>query len=196
MSGAARQAAPGGGSCRGGLRFAKVARRRGFGVGSLSPEGQGSNTRAKPNERRCVRKSAFGLGVSLRGRRRGGEPGLKRSCGLFLPGERPGLWPGAASAGQGVWSHAQRASSSDSPRLFEQSERSERSEFRGGPRNRAPQSSRRAAAPAEAKRRAPHERAFAAPPHTRRRLHSTVSATIHSLCMPSSKKPESSSPAA
>ena len=80
-------------------------------------------------------KGAFGLGASLRGRRRGAE---------------------------GAWPRAQRASSSDSPRLSECSERSERSEFCGGPRDRAPQSSRRAAATAEAKRRAQPERAFAA----------------------------------
>ena len=126
-------------------------------VNSLSPKGRGG--RAK---RRCSRKGACGLGAALRGRRHGGEPGLKRSCGPFLPGERPGLWPGVACTGHGVWPRAQRASSSDSPRLFEQSERSERSECRGRPRERAPQSNRRAAATAEAKRRAQPERAFAA----------------------------------
>jgi hypothetical protein len=66
---------------------------------------------------RWFRKGVFGPGVALRGRRRGA---------------------------QGAWPRAQRASSSDSPRLFEQSERSERSEFRGGPRDRAPERSRRA----------------------------------------------------
>jgi hypothetical protein len=66
---------------------------------------------------RWFRKGVFGPGVALRGRRRGA---------------------------QGAWPRAQRASTTDSPRLFEHNERSEWSEFRGGPRDRAPQSSRRA----------------------------------------------------
>ena len=134
-------------------------------VNSLSPKGRGS--RAK---RRCSRKGACGLGAALRGRRQGGEPGLKRSCGPFLPGERPGLWPGAACTGQGVWPRAQRASSSDSPRLFEQSERSERSEFRGGPRDRT---RRAVVAPRRPPRRsdAPSPNAPLPPPRSRASSH-------------------------
>jgi len=33
---------------------------------------------------------------------RAGEPGHERSCGPFVPGERPGLWPGAACKARGV----------------------------------------------------------------------------------------------
>ncbi len=43
---------------------------------------------------------------------------------------------------QGPWPRAQRASLTDSSRLSERRERSERSEFRDGPRTRAPQGSR------------------------------------------------------
>jgi len=46
-----------------------------------------------------------------------------------------------------------RASSSDSPRLFERSERSERSEFRGATSDRAPQGSRPAGPTAASERR-------------------------------------------
>ncbi len=80
-------------------------------------------------------KGAWALGSALRGRRRGAQ------------GSRP---------------RAQRASLTDSPRLFERRERSERSEFSGGPRDRAPQGSRCAASTAEAKRTAQRPRAFAA----------------------------------
>ena len=69
--------------------------------------------------------------------------------------------------GQGAWPRAERASLTDSPRLFERSERSERSEFCGGPCDRAPERSRREAATAEAKRRARPARAFAAPTFAR-----------------------------
>ena len=51
----------------------------------------------------------------------------------------------APRSGRSSWPRAQRASSSDSSRLFEHSERSERSEFRDGPRVRAPQGTLRAA---------------------------------------------------
>ena len=72
---------------------------------------------------------------------------------LFDRGEKP--WqqrraragrsaPRRRREAQGLWPRAQRASSTDSPRLFERSERSERSEFGGGPRDRASQGSRRA----------------------------------------------------
>jgi hypothetical protein len=80
-------------------------------------------------------KGAWALGSALRGRRRGA---------------------------QGLRPRAQRASPSDSPRLFEWRERSERSEFSGGPRDRAPEGSRCAASTAEAKRTAQRPRAFAA----------------------------------
>jgi hypothetical protein len=83
----------------------------------------------------CVSEGAWALGSALRGRRRGA---------------------------QGLRPRAQRASPSDSPRLFEWRERSERSEFSGGPRDRAPQGSRCAASTAEAKRTAQRPRAFAA----------------------------------
>ena len=62
---------------------------------------------------------------------------------------------------QGSWPRAQRASTTDSSRLFERRERSERSELSDGPRDRAPQGSRSAAATAEAKRRGLPARAFA-----------------------------------
>jgi hypothetical protein len=62
---------------------------------------------------------------------------------------------------QGSWPRAQRASTSDSSRLFERRERSERSELSDGPRDRAPQGSRRKAATASAKRRGLPARAFA-----------------------------------
>ena len=58
---------------------------------------------------------------------------------------RPGVRERRREA-QGMWPRAQRASSSDLPRLFERSERSERSEFCGRPRDRASQGSRRACA--------------------------------------------------
>ena len=54
-----------------------------------------------------------------------------------------------------------RASSSDSPRLFERSERSERSEFPGGPRDRAPEGIRSEAEDAAHERRRTPARGFA-----------------------------------
>ena len=108
----------------------REARGRGLPIGA--PPSVSEGTVGLPQR---FSKGAFGLGASLRGRRRGAE---------------------------GAWPRAQRVLSSDSPRLSEHSERSERSEFCGGPRDRAPQSSRRAATTAEAKRRAQPERAFAA----------------------------------
>ena len=62
---------------------------------------------------------------------------------------------------QGSWPRAQRASLTDSSPLSECSERSERSEFGDGPRDRAPQGSRRAAPTASPKRRSLPARAFA-----------------------------------
>jgi len=62
---------------------------------------------------------------------------------------------------QGSWPRAQRASTTDSSRLFERRERSERSELSDGPRDRAPQGSRSAAETASAKRRGLPARAFA-----------------------------------
>jgi len=56
---------------------------------------------------------------------------------------------------------AARASTSDSRRLFERSERSERSEFRRGPRDRAPQGSRPAGPTAVHERRRIPGRGFA-----------------------------------
>jgi len=56
---------------------------------------------------------------------------------------------------------AARASSSDSPRLFERSERSERSEFLGEPRDRAPEGIRSAAQDAAHERRRIPARGFA-----------------------------------
>ena len=70
--------------------------------------------------------------------------------------------PGRRRAAQGSRPRAQRASLTDSPRLFERSERSERSEFRGGPRDRAAQGSRRAAPAASVKRPGLPGPAFAA----------------------------------
>jgi hypothetical protein len=62
---------------------------------------------------------------------------------------------------QGSWPRAQRASTTDSSRLFERRERSERSELSDGPRDRAPQGSRSAAETASAKRRGLPACAFA-----------------------------------
>ena len=83
-----------------------------------------ANTNTRGLRGRCCPAGRFGW-------RRAGEPGRKQSSGLFLPGERPGLWPGAACIGQGRGRRAQRASLSDSPRLSEHREHSERSEFCG-----------------------------------------------------------------
>ena len=65
----------------------------------------------------------------------------------------------------------QRASCSDSSRLFERSERSERSEFRDGPRDRAPQGTLRAAKGCRIR----------APAHTRPRL--CLAQTMESIPM-------------
>jgi len=60
-----------------------------------------------------------------------------------------------------VAARAQRAlRSSDSPRLFERSERSERSEFLGGPRDRAPEGIRSEAEDAAHERRRIPARGF------------------------------------
>ena len=75
---------------------------------------------------------------------------------------------------QGSWPRAQRASTTDSSRLFERRERSERSELSDGPRDRAPQGSRSFAATASAKRRGLPARAFA---RADRRTHSGRSRT-------------------
>jgi len=74
----------------------------------------------------------------------------------------------------------QRASSTVSPRLFERSERSERSELRDGPRARVPQGSRRAAPPASLKRCGLPGRAFAAP--TPRGVHEASPTTWTHRC--------------
>ena len=63
---------------------------------------------------------------------------------------------------QGLRPRAQRASTTDSPRVIERSERSSRSEFCGGPQARASQGSRCAAPTAEAGRRRPGAHGFAA----------------------------------
>jgi len=89
---------------------------------------------------------------------------------------------------QGSWPRAQRASTTDSSRLFERRERSERSELSDGPRDRAPQGSRRAAPTASAKRRGLPARAFA---RADRRTQSGRSRTaqgrkqtlVHPLCL-------------
>ena len=63
---------------------------------------------------------------------------------------------------QGSWPRAQRVRDLTCRRLFERSERSERSEFGDGPRDRAPEGSRPAGPTAEAKRRSPPTGALAA----------------------------------
>jgi len=68
---------------------------------------------------------------------------------------------------QGSWPRAQRASTTDSSRLFERRERSERSELSDGPRDRAPQGSRSAAETASAKRRGLPARADRGTPSSR-----------------------------
>jgi hypothetical protein len=63
---------------------------------------------------------------------------------------------------QGFRPRAQRASLTDSSRLFEQRERSERREFSDGPQDRASQGSRCEASTASVARPGPPQRAFAA----------------------------------
>jgi hypothetical protein len=75
---------------------------------------------------------------------------------------------------QGSWPRAQRASTTDSSRLFERNERSECSEFCDGPRDRAPQGSRCAAPTASAKRRGLPARAFARADRRMQSGHSTA----------------------
>ena len=89
------------------------------------------------------------------------------------------VWAGCCApvrrrGAQGSWPRAQRASTTDSSRLFERRERSERSELSDGPRDRAPQGSRSAAETASAKRRGLPARAFARADH---RTHSGCSRT-------------------
>jgi hypothetical protein len=104
-------------------------------------------TKSRPGRAFCERHRAGRLlraprcSTPSRGRVAGGAPLRRRGA-------------------QGSGPRAQRASMTDSPRLFERSERSERSEFGGGPRGRAPQGSHRAAVTAAAKQ----------PPATRPRL--------------------------
>ena len=70
---------------------------------------------------------------------------------------------------QGSWPRAQRVRDLTCRRLFERSERSERSEFGDGPRDRAPQGSRPAGPTAEPKRRSLSPGALAARTSTRDR---------------------------
>ena len=91
-----------------------------------------------------------------------------RWCSLpvLQPWPQRRVWAGCGApvrrrGAQGSWPRAQRASTTDSSRLFERRERSERSELSDGPRDRAPQGSRSAAQTASAKRRGLPARAFA-----------------------------------
>ena len=111
------------------------------------------------------RRVRAGCGAPVR--RRGGEQGHKRSGGPFVPCERPCLPARRGLQGQGSWPRAQRASTTDSSRLFERRERSERSELSDGPRDRAPQGSRSAAETASAKRRGLPARADRGTPSSR-----------------------------
>ena len=52
---------------------------------------------------RRLGKGAPGRAAACVAGRREGEPGHEQPGGLFVPGERPGHWPGAACPGQGVW---------------------------------------------------------------------------------------------
>jgi len=81
-------------------------------------------------------KAVGGCAVARLMRRRGGEQGHKRSGGSLVPCERPGRTARCGLQGQDSWPRAQRATCPDSSRLFEHSERSERREFRDGPRVR------------------------------------------------------------
>jgi hypothetical protein len=77
--------------------------------------------------------------------RGGGEPGHEQSSGLFVPGERLGACAQRGLQCQGFGRRAvTRASSTDSPHLFERNERSECSELCGATDTRAPQRSQRA----------------------------------------------------
>jgi len=75
---------------------------------------------------------------------------------------------------QGLRPRAQRPSTSDSPRLFERSERSERSELCGGPQDRASQGSRSEAQTASAKCPGLPGRAFAALNRTQEKTRRTT----------------------
>ena len=95
---------------------------------------------------RCKRRALDG-GMSASSR---GEP---PRCRKGAPGQAAARLRGAEERRPRGRAH-QRASSSDSARLLERSERSERSELRDGPRARVPQGSRRAAPTASLKRAA------------------------------------------
>ena len=124
------------------------------------------------HEARCARRLKTCAPRRPTNRPRRAAPGaLLRRC--LLPHMPPAVqqrrvragWgaPGRRRASQGSWPRAAGAlRSSDSPRLFERSERSERSEFRGGPRAREAQGSRRAAPAASVKRPGLPGPAFAA----------------------------------
>ena len=86
--------------------------------------------------RRWWQQRRVRVGRGARGGRREGEQGHNRSGGPDVPCERPGLLARRGLQGQGFWPRAQRASSTDSWRLFERSERSEQSEFGHGPGDR------------------------------------------------------------
>ncbi len=86
-----------------------------------------------------------------------------------FPQRRVGVGWGARGRrreAQGFRRRAQRASLTDSSRLFEQRERSERREFSDGPEDRASQGSRCEASTASVARASPPQRAFAAPTPT------------------------------
>ena len=119
------------------------------------------NCNESDNEARCARRLKTCAPRRPTSRPRRAAPGaLLRRC--LLPHMPPAVqqrrvragWgaPGRRRAAQGSWPRAQRASLTDSAQLFERSERSERSEFRAGPRTREAQGSRRAAPAASVKR--------------------------------------------
>ena len=136
-----------------------------------------SNSRGESeHEARCARRPRPCAARRSRNRPWRAAPAAK-ALRRFLPRTRETCLQRRARAGcaaplrrrasQGVWPRAQRARELTCRRLFERSERSERSEFGDGPRDREAQGSRRRAhgpsPTAEAKRSSLPGRVFAAP---------------------------------
>ena len=123
------------------------------------------------NEARCARRPCACAPRRHRDRPRRAPPAAKPGgwcSGSGAPtsllqrrARTPGNAPLKRRAAQGMRPRAQRASLTDSPRLLERSA-SARSEFCGGPQDRATQGSHRAAVTAPVKRRGLGAPAFAA----------------------------------
>ena len=122
---------------------------------AFSPRGAPRETR-HPHQK-LVAPGLWGPGAARLWDGEEASPGHKQSSGLFVPGERPGHWPGAACKARACGQREAR-SSTLSLRLSERSGRGARSELRNGPQDRAPQRSRRVqrtTAPLERRTRPP-----------------------------------------